>query len=103
MDYIAKRLDQFFLSEDLVMSWIRYRNWVCNSNISDNMPVILHVENEIRKVCYPFKFNSVWIEEPEFVDLVRENWNGLLGNEILNPMDALAKKLRILKSLVVKL
>jgi hypothetical protein len=44
----------------------------------------------------------VWLEEPEFVNLVRANWNGLLGNEILNPMDALAKKLKILKSLVVK-
>jgi hypothetical protein len=100
-DYIAKRLDHFFISEDLALSGIRYRTWVCNSNISDHMPVILHLEQEIGKVCYPFKFNSVWLEEPEFVNLVRENWNGLLGNEILNPMDALVKKLKLLKSLVI--
>jgi endonuclease/exonuclease/phosphatase family metal-dependent hydrolase len=34
LDYITKRLDWFFISEDLVMSRIRYRTWVCNSKIS---------------------------------------------------------------------
>jgi hypothetical protein len=33
---------------------------------------------------------------------VRTSWNGLLGNEILTPMDALVKKLKVLKSLVIK-
>jgi hypothetical protein len=101
LDYIAKRLDRFLISEELLMSGIRYRSWVCNTKISDHMPVILHVENDIRKVSYPFKFNSVWLEDPYFVELVRTNWNGLLGNEILSPMDSLAKKLKKLKSLVV--
>jgi hypothetical protein len=59
------------------MLGIRYKTWVCNSKISNHMPVILHVENEIGKVSYPFKFNLVWLEDPEFVDLVSENWNGL--------------------------
>jgi len=65
------------------------------------MHVILHLEQEIGKVCYPFKFNSIWLEEPEFVNLVREKWDGLLGNEILNPMDSLVKKIKILKSMVI--
>jgi hypothetical protein len=65
------------------------------------MHVILHLEQEIGKVCYPFKFNSTWLEEPEFVNLVREKWDGLLGNEILNPMDSLVKKIKILKSMVI--
>jgi len=62
--------------------------------------VILHIENDIRKVSYPFKFNSVWLEDPYFVELFRTNWNGLLGNEILSPMDSLQKNLKKLKSLV---
>jgi hypothetical protein len=65
------------------------------------MSVILHLENYIGQIVYPFKFNSVCLEEPEFVNLVRERWNGLLGNETLNPMDALVKKLKLLKSLVI--
>ena len=83
------------------MSWVKYRTWVCNLKIYDHMLMILHLEQEIGKVCYPFKFNSVWLEEPEFVNLVRERWNGMLGNETLNLMDALVKKLKLLKSLVI--
>jgi hypothetical protein len=64
MEYIAKILDRFFLSEDLLMSRIRYRSWVCNTKILDHMPVILQVDNEFRKVSYPFKFKSVWLEDP---------------------------------------
>jgi hypothetical protein len=63
-DYIAKRLDRFLLSENLVSSGIRYRSWVCNVKISDHMPVILHLEQEKEFVNYPFKFNYVWLEEP---------------------------------------
>lgn len=42
----------------------------------------------------------MWLENPDFVDLVRTKWNGLLGTEILSPLDALAKKLKKLKILV---
>jgi hypothetical protein len=65
------------------------------------MPVILHVEAVKDQVKYPFKFNSVWLDDPEFVALVRSNWNGLLGSEVLNPMDSLVKNLKLLKRLVI--
>jgi len=42
----------------------------------------------------------VWLEDPDFVDLVIKKWNGLLGTEILSPMDALSKNLKKLKILV---
>jgi hypothetical protein len=65
------------------------------------MPMILHVEQGKDYVNYPYKFNSVWLEEPDFVNLVRTNWVGLLGTKALNPMDSLVKNLKILKSLVI--
>jgi hypothetical protein len=102
-DYIAKRLDRFLVSENLVSSGIRYRSWVCNVKISDHMPVIIHLEQGNDIVSYPFKFNAVWLEDPDFVNLVRTNWVGLLGTEVLNPMDSLVKKLKLLKSLVIVL
>jgi hypothetical protein len=100
-EYIAKRLDHFLITEDLALSGLRYRSWVSNIKISDHMPVILHLEQDKEKFCYPFKFNFVWLEEPEFDNLVRSNWNGLLGTETLNPMDSLVKKLKLLKTLVI--
>jgi hypothetical protein len=66
------------------------------------VPVILHLESEQEKVKYPFKFNSIWLQDPELVNFVRNHWNGILGTEVLNPMDSLTKKLKILKGLVIK-
>jgi len=64
------------------MSRIRYRSWVCNTKISDHMSVILHLENDLGQTGYPFKFNSVRLEDPDFENLVRTSWNDPLGNEI---------------------
>jgi hypothetical protein len=100
-DYIEKRLDRFLIDEKLVDSGLRYKTWVCNVKISDHMPVILHMEQVKDHVNYPFKFNIVWLNDPEFVDLVRSNWNGLLGTKSLNPMESLVKKLKLPKLLVI--
>jgi hypothetical protein len=35
------------------------------------------------------------------LNLVRSNWNGLLGTKVLNPMDSLVKNIKLLKSLVI--
>jgi hypothetical protein len=92
----------FFISEDLVMLRLRYRSWVYNTKISYHMSFILHLENNLRHTGYPFKFNSMWFEDPNFKNLVRTNWNGLLGNEFLSPLEALVKKLKVLNILVIK-
>jgi hypothetical protein len=65
------------------------------------MPVILHMELGSDTVIYPFKFNAVWLEDPNFVSLVRTNWAVNFGSKVLNPMDSMVKKLKRLKILVV--
>jgi len=65
------------------------------------MSIILHLEKYLGQIGYPFKFNSVWLDDPDFVNLVRTSWNGLLENETLTPMDSLVKKLKVLRSLVI--
>jgi hypothetical protein len=101
-EYIAKILDRFLINEELALSGLTYRSWVSTIKIYDHMPVILHLEQEKEKYCYPFKFNYVWLEELDFVNLVRSSWNGLLEIEILNPMDSLVQKLKFLKPFVIK-
>jgi exonuclease III len=101
-DYIAKRLDHFLINEELALSGLRYRSWVGNIKISDHMPMIFHLEQEKEKYNYPFKFNYVWLDEPDFVNLVRSTWNKLLVTEDFNPMDSLVQKLKLLKSVVIK-
>jgi hypothetical protein len=70
-DFIAKRLDRFLISEDLTQVGLRYKSKVCNIKISDHMPVVLYLEPESRKVRYPFKFNSIWLEDPDFDFMIR--------------------------------
>ena len=90
------------LNEELAPSGLRYRYWVSNFKISDHMPMILHLEHDKEKHCYPFKFNPVWLEEPDFINLVRLNWNNLLETKFLNSMDSLVQKLKLLKSMIIK-
>jgi hypothetical protein len=78
-DYIAKRLDQFLISEKLVSLGIRYRSWICNDKISNHMPTMLQLEFGSDIVHYPFKFNAVWMEDQDFVSFFRNNWADLLG------------------------
>jgi hypothetical protein len=59
-----------------------------------------YLEPECRKVRYPFKFNSIWLEDPEFDNLVSSNWAGLVGSESLSPMESMVKKLKVLKELM---
>jgi hypothetical protein len=69
-DFIAKRLDHFLINEKMAISGLRYRPWVVNVKISDHMHVVFQLDQEPEKISYPFKFNSVWLTEPDFVNLV---------------------------------
>jgi hypothetical protein len=100
-EYIAKRLDCFLIKEELALSGLRYRSWVVNVKISDHMPVVFQLDQEQENISYPFKFNFVWLDEPDFVNLVRSKWNGLLDTKNTTPMDSLVQKLKLLKSLVI--
>jgi len=101
-DHIAKRLDRFLISEDLALLGLKYNTCLCQQKISDHVTVVLHMEIEQGKVKYPFKFNSIWLQDLELVNFVRNHWIGILGAEVLNPMDTLTKRLKLLKGLVIK-
>ena len=58
---ISKRLDRFFLLEDLFSTVHRYHAWPVPSFFSNHLPIILQLESEKEKNHYPFKFNHVWL------------------------------------------
>ena len=101
-DYIAKRLDRFFIDEKLMVSKLRYRTWECNENILDHMLVILHMEKVKNQVQYPFKFNSDLLKDELFGDLVREVWNAQQDSTRVRAQSRLVGKLCRLKSRVKK-
>jgi hypothetical protein len=69
-DFVAKRLDCFLINENLALFGYRYKSLVVNVKIFDHMPVVFQLDQEQENISYPFKLNSVWLTEPDFVKLV---------------------------------
>jgi hypothetical protein len=50
------------------MSWIEYGGDL------NHMIVLIQITKEDPKPSSPFKFNHYWLEEDEFVNLVKKEW-----------------------------
>jgi hypothetical protein len=101
-DSVSKRLDRFLISDSLVDSRLCFISWVVNVKISDHMLVVFQMELLQKRQKYPFKFNPVWLNDPEFVTFVRSSWNKLEESRFSSLMENLVSKLISLKSLVIK-
>lgn len=73
-----------------------------NSSISYHNTIVLQLEKGSRLIRYHFKFNVVWLEEAEFVDLIKRFWNSIIGWNLESLMEALVHKLKCLKNEVKK-
>jgi hypothetical protein len=74
-DFIAKRLDRTFLSEDIVDIVGIYRAWVEYPFISDHALILLQLDLPPLYKAYPFKFNPMWTKENDFIMMVKKMWN----------------------------
>jgi hypothetical protein len=99
--YVAKILDHFLMSEELIASFDRYRSWVVKYAISDHLPIVLELSNSMENIKYPFKFNPVWLEDLDFVEMVKSHWLSISDCEEISPMRRLVWKLKSLKSTVI--
>jgi len=60
--------------EGLLASFGLSRSWVEYPFISDHAPILIQLENAPLYKVYPFKFNSIWLQEADFVKLVHLLW-----------------------------
>jgi hypothetical protein len=74
-DFIAKRLDKSFLSEDFLDTIDIYKAWVEYPFISDHALVLLQLDLPPLFKAYPFKFNPQWNKDQGFLMLVQNLWN----------------------------
>jgi hypothetical protein len=70
VDLIAKRMDRFLISEELLPSVGIYRSWVEYPYVSDHASVLLQLEISPLFKAYPFKLNSQWLLDQDFIDMV---------------------------------
>lgn len=72
---------------------------IINSFISDHRPIILKWNRDELIIGVPFKFNCVWLEDPDFDILVKDFWTQFKTNED-SPMAVILEKLHALKVVV---
>jgi hypothetical protein len=73
-DRVAKHLDRFLLSEDLLESLELVRQWVSCGGESDHNLIVLELSGRSRRASSPFKFFEGWILDPSYQALVRGLW-----------------------------
>jgi exonuclease III len=71
----ARRLDRCLISEASVSSLGLSRAWVDYPFVSDHAPLLIQFENAPVYKPFPFKFNSLWLQEADFVNLVQNLWS----------------------------
>ena len=71
---IAKRLDRFLLSEDLLEEDFMLKQWVDSGADSDHLPICLEIKKQPKNLASPFKLCSSWLKNEEVVQLIHSNW-----------------------------
>ena len=99
-DGISKRLDHFLLSDQLVSSLPRYRVWAHRCGIYDHSPVLFEWLDHQSPCAYPFKFNQSWLDNEDFIQMIRAEWPLIHSNSSLDAMHDLSFRLRALKEKV---
>ena len=68
---IAKRLDRFLISEDLLEIDLMFKHWVDSGVDSDHLPICLEIRKQSKKFASPFKLSSAWLKNEEVVRLIK--------------------------------
>ena len=68
---MAKRLDVFFLKEDLVERFQAFTQWVGEGGDFDHLPILLKIKGRFEKLGAPFKFNPEWLKEDSYKTLFK--------------------------------
>jgi len=70
---VAKRIDRFLIYEPVAMLPFQFRQWIGSGGESDHSPIWIELEGTPDKPATPFKFNSSWINDESFQQLIRTN------------------------------
>ena len=71
---ISKMLDIFLLSDNLVSLIPRHRVWAHRLGGCDHFPVLFEWLDHPVSCAFPFKFNHSWLDDEDFVKMIRTEW-----------------------------
>ena len=72
---VAKRLDRFLISEQMVDSFFLVRQWVGSGGKSDHFPMFIEIKKGPNNPPSPLKFNKCWLQDETFKNLFLSHWN----------------------------
>lgn len=71
---LSRRFDRFLIKEPLVNRGSHIRRWVGSGGISNHRPIYLELKDVIDKPKAPFKFNSSWLRDANYMRMVTDYW-----------------------------
>lgn len=74
VNFIGKRLDRVVVKNSIFDILGGPKSFVMVSDVSDHYPISLSCNNFPVRSGYPFKFNRIWLEDPEYTCLVEDIW-----------------------------
>ncbi|XP_068461724.1 uncharacterized protein [Phaseolus vulgaris] len=88
------RIDRVLVFDDWLQQWPMGKQYILSREISDHCVIV--VKSSVKDWGpKPFRFIDVWLMEPGFKDMVRDNWNSYSGKG--NSIYAFKGKLKSLK------
>lgn len=57
------------------MTPTNFRQWVGSGGISDHSPIYLELAGSTIKPRTPYKLNSSWLKDPDYLNMVTDYWN----------------------------
>lgn len=73
--HIAARLDRFFIQSSFLLLGLEPRMNILPNSISDHKPINLELLAHLDLGPIPFRFSPLWINEPDFMKIVKDCWN----------------------------
>jgi hypothetical protein len=97
-DSIARRLDRFLVSDQLLTQARLSKSWVELPFVSDHAPVFLQLQATTVHKAYPFKFNHHWLADPDFSLIAHNVWKNPCFLQEVNPQQRMVWKLKVIKA-----
>lgn len=73
--HIAARLDRFFIQSSYLLLRLEPRMHILACSTSDHKPIKLDLLAHLDLGPIPFRFNPLWVKEPNFMQIVKECWS----------------------------
>ncbi|KAK2661151.1 hypothetical protein Ddye_007684 [Dipteronia dyeriana] len=92
---VWRRLDRALVSEGSISCWRDISYVALHNRFSDHFPLVIRLSDIVNVSPTPFRFQSIWLDHPDFMALVRHIWS---SSSVGNPPQVVINKLKRLKN-----